>query len=117
MRAILVSPEQLGDRLVKESSPALFEAAIISYVCAGSASSLLGAWRARGTRDRVALTQLALLVRRAAACRRAEPQVLSHVTLLQYPLKKKSSIIDDVKVTHHLEHLQLCKDITSLIVL
>ncbi|KAJ8715326.1 hypothetical protein PYW08_005307 [Mythimna loreyi] len=64
--------EMLGDKLSKESDPALSEAATICYLCAMSPEELVARW-SRSRRGDVsalaALTELALLARRAALAR------------------------------------------------
>ncbi|KAJ8712614.1 hypothetical protein PYW07_005456 [Mythimna separata] len=64
--------EMLGDKLSKESDPALSEAATICYLCAMSPEELVARW-SRSRRADVsalaALTELALLARRAALAR------------------------------------------------
>ncbi|XP_026733343.1 protein transport protein Sec31A isoform X2 [Trichoplusia ni] len=63
--------EMLGDKLSKESDPSLSSAASICYLCAMSPEALVSRW-ARGRRDvtgLAALTERALLARRAAAAR------------------------------------------------
>ncbi|XP_063895129.1 protein transport protein Sec31A isoform X2 [Helicoverpa armigera] len=63
--------EMLGDKLSKESDPALSEAATICYLCAMSPEQLVWRWaRARrGAAALAALTERALLARRAALAR------------------------------------------------
>ncbi|XP_075980743.1 COPII coat complex component secretory 31 [Anticarsia gemmatalis] len=64
--------EMLGDKLSSETDPALSEAATICYLCAMSPEALVSRW-ARARRPDVsalaALTELALLARRAAITR------------------------------------------------